>query len=231
MKTKHVSVEALREKAAAGKAGEASQIEPTDRPSKGAEPADDTQPQRQDTREHPEAAETRPMWPLEAGEMKRYAVISECGRFRYRLWRKWGCGSPLLFVMLNPSTADATIDDATIRRCLRFAEAHNFGELEVVNLFAYRATDPLALRHAGYPVGPDNDDHIREAARDSAAVCVAWGAHATGLVRPREVLDLLRAIVHPTRLYCLRTTRSGYPQHPLMLPSSCRLVPFTGNPY
>jgi hypothetical protein len=161
--------------------------------------------------------------------MERHATISHCGRFRYRLWRKWGCGSPLLFVMLNPSTADGETDDATIRRCLAFAEAHDFGELEVVNLFAYRARDPKALRQAGVPVGPDNDAHIREAARESAAVCVAWGAHAAGLVRPREVLDLLRTIVPATRLFCLRMTRGGYPQHPLMLPSTCRLAPFTGN--
>jgi hypothetical protein len=74
--------------------------------------------------------------------MRRHATISDCGKFRYRLWRKWGSGSPLLFVMLNPSTADGEQDDATIRRCLRFAMAHDFGELEVVNLYAYRCTDP-----------------------------------------------------------------------------------------
>jgi hypothetical protein len=163
--------------------------------------------------------------PEQERRVKKHAVISDCGKFRYRLWRKWAEGSPLLFVMLNPSTADAEEDDPTIRRCLKFAQAHAFGELEVVNLFAYRATDPADLKAAGYPVGPDNDAYIAAAVADSAAVCVAWGSHAAGLVRPGIVLQQLVALgVKPQ---CLRITRSGYPQHPLMLPSSCRLMPFT----
>ncbi len=161
---------------------------------------------------------------LEVTDTLKHAVISACGKFRYRLWRKWGEGSPLLFVMLNPSTADADVDDPTIRRCIRFAQAHGFGELEVVNLYAYRATDPRDLRRAGYPVGPENDDHIAAAARESAAVCLAWGANVAGLERPKIVLPKLRRL--GVKLQCLRITRSGYPQHPLMLPSSCRLMPF-----
>jgi hypothetical protein len=161
-------------------------------------------------------------------EVRKHATISECGKFRYRLWRKWGCGSPLLFIMLNPSTADANVDDATIRRCMRFARDENFGELEVVNLFAFRATDPKDLRRAGYPVGPENDKHIADAVRDSAAVCLAWGSAVAGLERPAIVLKLLRDLGVSRRLMCLRITRGGYPQHPLMLPSSCRLMPFEG---
>lgn len=160
--------------------------------------------------------------------MKKHTILSDCGKFRYRLWRKWGEGSPLLFVMLNPSTADHEVDDPTIRRCLRFAESHGFGELEVVNLFAYRATDPHDLRRAGYQVGPENDHHIAAAVGDAAAVCLAWGANVGGLERPVIVLQQLRALgVKPQ---CLRITRGGYPQHPLMLPSSCRLMPFEGQP-
>jgi hypothetical protein len=152
------------------------------------------------------------------------AIISECGKFRYRLGRRWAEGKTLLFVMLNPSTADASVDDATIRRCVKFAQAHEFGGLEVVNLFAYRATDPKDLRRAGYPVGPENDAHIVDAAQSSAAVCLAWGSNVAGLERPQIVLPMLRDI--GVQLQCLRITRSGYPQHPLMLPSSCRLMPF-----
>jgi hypothetical protein len=161
-------------------------------------------------------------------EVLKHATISDCGKFRYRLWRKWGCGSPLLFIMLNPSTADAEQDDATIRRCTGFAKAHDFGALEVVNLYAYRATDPKDLRSAGYPVGSENDKHIADAVRASAAVCLAWGAAAAGLERPAIVLKLLRDLGVNRRLMCLRLTRRGYPQHPLMLPSSCRLMPFEG---
>lgn len=158
------------------------------------------------------------------------ATISECGRFRYRLGRRWAEGAPLVFIMLNPSTADADVDDATIRRCVRFAQAHGYPAIDVVNLFAFRATDPKDLRRAGFPVGPENDEHIIAAAREAGAVCLAWGAHVADLERPQIVMPMLRSIGWDTDekpLQCLRITRRGYPQHPLMLPSSCRLMPFT----
>lgn len=159
--------------------------------------------------------------------MERSALISSCGKFRYRLGRRWGDGAPLLFVMLNPSTADADVDDATIRRCVKFAQAHGFAAIEVVNLYAFRATDPKDLRRAGYLVGPENDAHTAAAARDAGAICVAWGSNVAGLERPQVVLPLLRRVGKP--IQCLRITRSGYPQHPLMLPSHCRLQPFTAD--
>lgn len=156
---------------------------------------------------------------------QRNAVISECQRFRYRLGRRWGDGAPLAFVMLNPSTADATVDDATIRRCVSFANTHCFQAIEVVNLFAFRATDPRELARASYPVGPENDEHIVKAAKNAGALCLAWGVNAAGLERPHVVLPMLNRL--GVELQCLRITRSGYPQHPLMLPSSCRLQPFS----
>lgn len=157
--------------------------------------------------------------------MIKAATISPCGKFRYRLSRRWGEGAPLLFIMLNPSTADGNEDDATIRRCVRFGQSHGFSAIDVVNLFAYRATDPKDLRRAGFPVGPDNDMHIATAAREAGTVCLAWGANVAGLERPQVVLPSLHRMgIEPK---CLRITRSGYPQHPLMLPSSCRLQPFT----
>jgi len=140
--------------------------------------------------------------------MERTATLSPCGTYRYRLGRRWSAGGEvLLFVMLNPSTADADVDDATIRRCIKFAQAHGFNALEVVNLFAYRATDPKDLRRAGWPAGPDNDAHIAEAATAAAAVCLAWGSNVAGLERPQVVLPMLRAL--GARLLCLRITRSG----------------------
>lgn len=154
------------------------------------------------------------------------AVISDCGKFRYRLGRRWAPGNKVLaYVMLNPSTADAEQDDATIRRCIRFAKDHGYDALEVVNLYAYRATKPADLRKAGYPVGPENDAHIEQVAREAEAVCVAWGANVDGLERPQIVLPLLRRVGTP--IMCLEITRSGYPSHPLMLPSASRLMPFT----
>ena len=153
------------------------------------------------------------------------AIISDCGKFRYRLARRWGDGPALVFVMLNPSTADASKDDPTIRRCLGFARSHEFNAIEVVNLFAYRATDPKDLKRAGYPVGPDNDQHIAEVAQAAGAVCLAWGANAQDLERPQIVLPLLRSLgVQPK---CLAITSKGHPQHPLMARGSLRMIDFT----
>ncbi len=149
--------------------------------------------------------------------MQRTALFSHDGRFRYRLGRRWGDGAALCFVLLNPSTADETRDDATIRRCIAFAKAHGYGGLEVANLYAYVATDPADLRRAGHPVGRDNDAHIAAAARECERVVLAWGVHAKHLKRPAEVLALLRGLrIEP---YCLRLTASGHPEHPLRLPA------------
>lgn len=159
--------------------------------------------------------------------MIKTAILSTCGKYRYRLSRSWGGpdAKPLLFVMLNPSTADANEDDATIRRCVRFATDHGYTSIEVVNLFAYRATKPADLRKAGYPAGPDNDRHIAEAVSGAGAVCVAWGANAADLERPQVVLPLIRA--QGAVPMCLSITKGGHPGHPLMLAASCRLQPFT----
>lgn len=154
----------------------------------------------------------------------RSAGISSCGSFRYWLRRRWADAPRLLYVMLNPSTADASIDDATIRRCVTFAHAHHFGSIEVVNLFAYRATDPRELARNGWQVGPDNDEQIRIAARGADAICVAWGAvgdRGPASERVQVVAPLLRESGRPLR--CLKLTGSGHPQHPLYLASATRL--------
>lgn len=155
----------------------------------------------------------------------RDAAISECGLFRYWLLRHWGPGPLLLFVMLNPSTADALVDDATIRRCAAFAAAHGYGGFYVVNLYAYRATRPADLKRAGYPVGPENDVHFQRVMALCTNVCVAWGANAAGLSRPAEALRHIRAAGHQP--LCLAKTGGGHPQHPLYLPSTCTLQPYT----
>lgn len=159
--------------------------------------------------------------------MHKGAILSDCGTFRYRLWRYWEpLGVPrMLFVMLNPSTADADTDDPTIRKCRGFAEDLDFGGIEVVNLYAYRATKPADLKKAGYPRGPDNDRHIREAIEDAGGsnVYCAWGVNARGLSRPDEVLDLIRAANR--KPMALKLTEDRIPWHPLMLPYSSQPVP------
>lgn len=163
---------------------------------------------------------------LQAAE--RDAIISRCQRFRYWLMRRWQSGPRLLFMMLNPSTADATVDDRTIRRCVGFAHAAGFGSIAVVNLFAFRATKPADLARTGWQIGPDADIYIRSALDGSQAVCVAWGAIGTGNAaeqRVQRVMPMILAAGHEPQ--CLRITRSGYPQHPLYLPGDCTLQPYS----
>jgi hypothetical protein len=153
------------------------------------------------------------------------AHLSGCGTYRYSLTRSWEQGLPwCLFVMLNPSTADATVDDPTIRRCVGFARDWGYGRLHVVNLFGLRATDPKALRSHEDPVGPDNDSAILRAAARCELIVAAWGAHGSHLDRNRAVWDLLGAA--GLAVFCLGTTEQGHPKHPLYLKTDLKPVPF-----
>ena len=142
------------------------------------------------------------------------AAFSRDGRYRYRLWRRWDRSRPTIaFCMLNPSTADASRDDPTIRRCIGFARDWGYGGIEVVNIFGLRATDPRDLRSAHDPVGPRNDAFMLRAAALSPVV-IAWGVHGALRGRGAEALSLLAT---RTRLLALGRTRSGAPRHPLYL--------------
>jgi hypothetical protein len=140
------------------------------------------------------------------------------GPYRYLLSRRWGAGAGALFVMLNPSTADDRADDPTIRRCVGFARRWRAPALEVVNLYALRATDPRDLFAHPAPVGPDNDRVIAEAARRAALVIVAWGVHGA---RDRERTARVIALIG-REVACLGTTGGGDPRHPLYLPARAR---------
>lgn len=148
------------------------------------------------------------------------ADISACGRYRYSLWRRWGPGPSVLFVGLNPSTADATLDDPTIRRCIGFARAWGYGGLVMANLFAWRDTAPAGMMAAADPVGPDNDRVLQAEHVRAALTVAAWGAHGAHLGRDEVVRALL------PRLHCLRLTKHGHPGHPLYLPASLQPVPW-----
>ncbi len=138
------------------------------------------------------------------------ALLSECGLYRYYLWRSWDAeGKTLNIIGLNPSTADAFQDDPTIRRCIGFAKDNGFGNLYVTNLFAYRATKPNDLMVAPDPVGPENDKWLQDIATQSDDLLFAWGNSGGFLDRNEMVLELL-----PQGL-CLGKTKIGAPRHPL----------------
>ncbi len=159
------------------------------------------------------------------------AVLSDCGLYRYRLGRRWGRGPALLFVLINPSTADAEVPDPTVTRCIGFARREGFAAIDVVNLFGWRATDVRALRNAADPIGPENDMHLRAAAAEAGKVIVGWGAvekiprPLRG--RPAAVLQILRAVAP---VHALAVNADGSPGHPLYLPGASPLQLYTGCP-
>lgn len=159
--------------------------------------------------------------------IEKRATISACGLYRYGLHRSWGCGDRLRFVMLNPSTADAEVDDPTIRRCMGFARTLGYDGIDVFNLYAYRATKPADLWEAAAPTGGErNDDLLREVLRQSRVqpAIAAWGANA----RPERVAEFLswRDGVRGARVLALGLTKAGAPRHPLYLRADAQPVAF-----
>jgi hypothetical protein len=156
------------------------------------------------------------------------------GPWRYYLYRSWVLGSSsVAFVMLNPSIGDAEIDDQTIRKCIGFAKRWGVGSIEIINLYARRATDPNDLAAAGFPIGPLNDPVImdklsRDLTRGGYAqrVIVAWGTKAARS-RADTVMRLIRAAGHAPE--ALAVTKYGAPQHPLYIPYETSPQPYCGN--
>lgn len=178
-----------------------------------------------------------------------YAEISACGKYRYLLSREWrgvaphenwrwlgakdGAGHELgepkacLFVMLNPSTADGVQDDPTIRRCVAYAKRFKFDRLEVVNLFAYRATDPqdvLRMTGDGDPIGSGNQEIVEAAAHDAGLIICAWGAHGGHIDQDETMLGWLGN----RETWALGLTKDGHPKHPLYLKADAPLIRFNG---
>jgi len=145
------------------------------------------------------------------------AEFSSCGSYRYALWRVWQPDSPLLmFIGLNPSTADATTDDPTIRRCRDFARRWGFGGLLMANLFGYRATQPADLFASASPVGPENQRWLIALSRRAEKVIAAWGNDG----QRQMPASILKGISKP--LYCLRQNLTGAPTHPLYVAASTK---------
>ena len=156
------------------------------------------------------------------GESQGGADISDDGRYRYRLWREVvpkGPSGSCLFVMLNPSTADAMKDDPTIRKCVGFCKRWGFERLFVVNLFAFRSTDPGGLREAADPRGPENDGWVHAEVECCNRVVLAWGSHheIRDMVS-RRAFELRRTLERfPDKTGVLGRCKDGNPRHPLML--------------
>lgn len=144
------------------------------------------------------------------------ADFSQNRLYRYRLWRIWNSRLPYLNVIgLNPSTADESEDDPTIRRCMGFAARWGFGGLYMTNLFAFRATKPADMMTARDPIGVENDAVIEITAIGAGRIIAAWGKHGTHRNRAATVEGLIR----PFDVRCFKRNQDGTPTHPLYQPN------------
>ncbi|OEY65963.1 DUF1643 domain-containing protein [Marinobacter sp. X15-166B] len=153
--------------------------------------------------------------------MRAAAKFSECGRYRYALWRIWDDTRPwVMFIGLNPSAVDEVRNNPTINRCIRFAQSWGYGGVCVVNLFAFKATVPTEMMSAADPIGPDNDQWLTDLAKEAGLVVAAWGNDGAYLGRSAAVQALF------SDLHCIKLNKSGEPAHPLYLSGTLTPVPY-----
>ena len=145
--------------------------------------------------------------------IKKTALFSDNRKYRYTLWRTWEYEKGyIVFIGLNPSTADETEGDPTIRRCIGYAKSWGYGSLCMVNLFAFRATNPIDMQIQTDPIGPLNDIYLFDVSKQARIIIAAWGTNGAFLRRDKKVISLI------PNLHYLRLTKNGFPAHPLYLP-------------
>ena len=151
--------------------------------------------------------------------IKKSAIFSDCRRYRYSLTRTWDVSKKyVLFIGLNPSTADENYDDPTIRRCVDYAHRWGYGGLVMTNLFAFRATLPIDLKNAKFPIGEQNNQYIINLHKNSGLTVAVWGNDGCFKDRDKEVLSLV------TKLVCLKINKTGQPAHPLYQNKATKLI-------
>ena len=140
--------------------------------------------------------------------------------YRYVLKRVWDTSKPkIAFIGLNPSTASEELDDPTVRKCINIARRDGFGEMVMLNAYAYRSTDPTGLEIYPNPQGELNDDYIFRECKTSSKIVIAWGSHVSD-ERHNELLQLLE----PINLWCFAKNKDGKPKHPLYVPLNSQLI-------
>lgn len=149
--------------------------------------------------------------------MQKASQLSPCRTYRYALDRIWDPHLPaLLWVLYNPSTADETEDDPTLRRCIHFSQAWGYGGLRIVNLYSFRSPNPAILKGQPAPKGPEHAIHFQQALKDFKDVVCAWGLHGGPISRHFSPGS--------HRIFHLGLNQDGSPKHPLYLPSTTSLL-------
>ncbi len=160
---------------------------------------------------------------MEKLDIQRSADFSPCRTWRYTLKRVWDDSKPIvLFILLNPSTADEVHDDPTNRRGIGYAMDWDFGGVTFCNLFAVRTPDPKMMKRAKDPIGPKNDYWIAKQAKVSKQIVLAWGANGDFMDRDLDVRIVLRKVKR--LVWCMGCTRQGHPKHILYLPRTLKPV-------
>jgi len=150
------------------------------------------------------------------------ATFSSCRTYRYSLSRVWDKKKKyVLFIGLNPSTANEEADDPTIRRCVNYAKDWGYGGFMMVNLFAYRTTLPSNLKKVKYPIGSKNDKYIVILSKKADITVAVWGNNGNLYNRDKQVLNLVSSLM------CLKINKSGQPAHPLYLKKDLKLINYT----
>ncbi len=153
--------------------------------------------------------------------IKSDAKFSTNRIYRYALWRIWDENLPkVLFIGLNPSTADEINNDPTIRRCIGYAKDWGYGGYIMGNIFSFRSTNPHVMKKAKNPVGPNNNMWLLKLHNEADLTIAAWGNHGKFLNRGKEVFKLI------PKIQCLRITKEGFPSHPLYLPKNLKPFPY-----
>lgn len=152
--------------------------------------------------------------------MIKTANFSKDRKHRYALYRIWDSSKgSAMFIGLNPSTADETTNDPTVRRCIRFAKDWGYGGMIMSNIFAYRATQPKDMKAASDPIGPKNDEWLVKLSGEASIIVGAWGNHGSFMGRGDDVIKLI------SNIHYLKLNKSGSPSHPLYLPASLKPKP------
>ena len=155
--------------------------------------------------------------------MNKTAILSDDRKHRYSLDRIWDNEKPfVLFIGLNPSTANEKNDDPTIRRCMSFSKDWGYGGIRMVNLFSIRATDPKVMLNYDQPTDDNNDFYLLNSAACSGVIVCAWGNYGSHLGRDQKVKELLTGY----RLMCFDITKKGQPKHPLYIKSDKKLIQY-----
>ena len=154
-------------------------------------------------------------------KIKKSCVLSKCNKYRYELRRAWNSSKPqIMFILLNPSTADDIEDDPTIKKCISYTKRLKGGSIVVCNIFSYRSTDPRLMKQHNDPVGPNNDYWIKKNAKESKLIIAGWGKHGSYLGRAEEICRML------PKMHCFKINKDGSPTHFLYLPSNLKPILF-----